>query len=108
MTHNGYTLTTEEVERKKRLFADCQRPRRAEPGDLLAAVIHAISGERACVPCDRRRRTMNGWGWWGCWRRRATIVGWILEEASKRGHAVDGSRARALFRAAIEEMRSRR
>ena len=46
---------------------------------------------------------MNAWGWMGCWQRRRQIVGWVVEEARRRGHDIRGSQVLSLLRAAVRE-----
>jgi hypothetical protein len=50
---------------------------------------------------------MNSWGWWGCWRNRAIIIGWLCEEAARRGHPVTPGDMGDLLRAAFKELRKR-
>jgi len=54
------------------------------PGDLLAYVIHEVTGEKVCGGCDQRRQQMNEWGWLGCLQNVATIYGWLQAECEKR------------------------
>lgn len=76
------------------------------PGDLLKIVIQKITGAVAGpnCSCNTRAAQMNAWGWCGCWRRRDVIVGWLSEEAARRGHEMDARRVRGLLRAAWREM----
>lgn len=78
-----------------------------KPGDLLARIIKKITGETGgrCA-CNAHKAQMNKWGWWGCWRERKTIIGWLCEEAAKRGHPIDKASAMALFKAALKELRT--
>ena len=80
---------------------------KTRPGHMLGTAIRLVTGEQAgggCA-CNDRRRLMDTWGWWGCWKRRGLIAGWLVEEAEKRGHAISGSKALGLLRAAIREVR---
>jgi hypothetical protein len=81
-------------------------PSRVQPGSLLSAVIFKITGKRACGACSARMRTMNENGWWWCWKNRATIVGWLVEEAKKRGHEIDENAVLGLFKAAFKESKT--
>jgi hypothetical protein len=76
----------------------------AKPGDLLARVIFEITGERGgfCACADRQRQ-MNARGWLWCWRNRALVIGWLCEEAAKRGHMIAAPRVAPLLRAALRE-----
>lgn len=78
-----------------------------KPGDLFGTIIFKITGQRTahCGVCGTRKAQMNIWGWWGCWRKRKTIIGWLIEEARKRGHSVDEQNVADLFKAAIKELR---
>jgi len=82
----------------------------ARPGDLLAIVIGKITGAHYTHTCDcaQRAAAMNEWGWWGCWTRRQMILGWLREEAAKRGHKVEQGAILELFLAAIRELQARR
>jgi len=82
-----------------------ETPRVVRPGDLLARIIHKITGIAPCAPCDARRRQMNQWGWWGCWKRRGEISGWIVVEAAKHGRTVESGTALGLLKAAWREVR---
>lgn len=77
------------------------------PGSLLAAAIKAVTGETPSPTCQctARARQMNEWGWWRCWRNREQIAGWLVEEAQKRGHAIEHGKALGLLRAAWREAR---
>lgn len=82
----------------------------ARPGDLLAWMIHRVTGVTpgpACS-CRTRQRQMNEWGWIGCLRNRATILAWIGDEAGKRGHQLGRAAALDLLRAAIREWKAQR
>lgn len=59
-------------------------PFRFRPGNVLAWMIRysGFSLEQ-CSGCNRRRRQMNDWGWFGCWSNRETIRGWIRERTEK-------------------------
>lgn len=80
------------------------------PGDLFSSIIHKITGRYAltCGRCLNRMGLMNQWGWWGCWRRRQEILGWITEEAAGRGHVVASDKLWTLFRAAWKEIHGHR
>lgn len=73
------------------------------PGYLLSLAIKKITGVNPCGYCIARIQTMNQWGWWGCWRKRKTIAGWLSEEARRRGHQVTESNALSLLMAAFKE-----
>jgi hypothetical protein len=81
---------------------------RFQPGAVFSTVIFKITGQHTanCGVCGRRKAQMNKWGWLGCLRpkNRKTIIGWLCEEAGKRGHQIDGSKMLALFKAAIREL----
>jgi hypothetical protein len=79
-----------------------------EPGDMLAWVIHKLTGAIPCGACDARRKQMNEWGWAGCTLHLGTIVRWITEEARKRGHEVDRLVIFSLIRAAWSEARKQK
>lgn len=80
------------------------------PGSLLTTAIKLITGADPGPQCSckHRARRMNEWGWWGCWRNRDTIAGWLVEEAQKRNHEIDKHKALSLFKAAWTEIRQRR
>lgn len=79
-----------------------ERKRRLKPGSLLATAIHHVTKETGTSTCNctARMNQMNAWGWWGCWRHRRTIAGWLTEEAAKRGHAIGERQALDLLKAA--------
>lgn len=80
------------------------------PGDLFSRIIHKITGRYAltCGRCNTRMGIMNSWGWWGCWRRRQEILGWLAEEAATRGHRVESDKLWTLFQAAWRELHAHR
>jgi hypothetical protein len=84
-------------------------PKILQPGDMLARLIERMIGE---VPgdcaCSSRQEQMNQWGWWGCWKHRNDIIGWLCEEAANRGHETEPVGARALFVAVLKELRNRK
>jgi hypothetical protein len=75
------------------------------PGSLLVFLIYKITGEKivGCSACSRRGKQMDVWGWWGCWRNREIILGWLVEEARKLGHTVERKTAFSLLKIAIRE-----
>ncbi|MEM1213438.1 MAG: hypothetical protein AAGI68_14215 [Planctomycetota bacterium] len=81
-----------------------------KPGSVLKVAIRLVTGDEpsAGCGCDGRARQMNAWGWWGSWRRRQTIAGWLVEEARTRGHELDQAGALPMLVAAWREVRSRR
>jgi hypothetical protein len=79
-----------------------------EPGDLLAFVIHKLTGAIPCGDCLGRKQQMNEWGWIGCMRNHRTIVKWLSEEAERRGHKTDQASIFQLFRVALREARKRK
>jgi hypothetical protein len=81
-----------------------------QPGDLFSTIILNITGKsiQNCGVCRERKRAMNKWGWWKCWLNRKIIIGWLCEEAAKRGHGIGGSEMLGLFKAAFRELRAKR
>jgi predicted Fe-S protein YdhL (DUF1289 family) len=100
------TLTEES---KKRLCVQRNRVNVARPGDVFSAVIHTITGRHAltCGVCQQRMKKMNDWKWFGCWRHRQEIIGWLQEEAAKRGHRITNDAALSLLKAALKEIHTR-
>jgi len=82
----------------------------ARPGDLLAWMIHRVTGVNPgpYCSCRQRQQQMNEWGWIGCLRNRATILAWIGDEAGKRGHVLGRAAAIDLLRAAFREWKAQR
>lgn len=80
----------------------------AKPGDLMAAIIFKVTGQRSgmCGPCAERVRQMNEWGWFRCWLNRKTILRWLAEEAAKRGHPIEEAKLTELLKIAFREARS--
>jgi hypothetical protein len=78
----------------------------ARPGDLLALLILRVTGQQSgnCA-CEQRQQQLNAWGWWQCYRNRTTVIGWLCEEAAKRGHPISADKALSLFKAALLEVR---
>ncbi len=76
------------------------------PGDVLSLMIKKVTGRHAatCGVCVARMRRMNEEGWWWSWKNRDLILGWLTDEAAKRGHAITDSHALSLFRATFAEM----
>jgi len=72
----------------------------ARPGDVLAWVIHQLTGSVPCSHCLRHADKMNEWGWLKCWLHRDEVLNWLTEEANKRGVAVEKSQLMDLLRAA--------
>jgi hypothetical protein len=81
-----------------------------QPGDMFSNVLKVITGRYAvtCGRCMNRMGEMNRWGWWGCWKNRETIIGWLLEEAAGRGHKVSREHVFSLLVAAFREIRRSR
>ena len=79
------------------------------PGALLSILIQQLTGKSSkdCAACSARAKQMNAWGWIGCWRSRATIAQWLIEEAGKLGHKTDESSVLLLLTAMIGEKLSR-
>ena len=73
-----------------------------QPGDILARVIHEMTGETPCGMCNARRQQMNEWGYVGCVREIKTICDWIQEEAQKRGKTLDASTVISAIWAAVK------
>lgn len=69
---------------------------------LLAGV--GITAEAGCA-CERHARQMNLWGPDECERRLEEIVGWLRQEASKRGLPFVDVLGRAIVRRAIRAAR---
>ena len=110
----GGNLVSHEIEIRTPISAaaptHAENPCTTGPGALLKRAIQTMTGDTpgpGCA-CNRRCKKMNDWGWWGCWRNRDTIAGWLVEEAAKRGHTVTPSAAMTLLRAAVKEARSPR
>lgn len=80
------------------------------PGSVLKVAIRLVTGEQPSsgCGCTDRAEQMNAWGWWGCWKQRKTIAGWLVEEARQRGHTLEADKALPLLLAAWREVRSRR
>jgi hypothetical protein len=91
---------------RERLCATPNKVIGPHPGDVLSLLIHKVTGRYAstCGVCVGRMKMMNDKGWWWCWKNRALILSWLTDEASKRGHAIEDSHAKTLFRAAFAEM----
>lgn len=81
-----------------------------QPGHIFSSVIRAITGRYAvtCGRCMERMGQMNKWGWWGCWKHRDTIIGWMMDEAAGRGHKVSRQQISSLWKAALAEIRRTR
>ena len=79
------------------------------PGRVLSSAIKAVTGESvlSCGTCGTRVQQMNEWGWLGCLKERQTIITWLQEAASLRGHQVDDTKAWQLLRAAWREARNK-
>jgi hypothetical protein len=77
------------------------------PGSLLSSLIFKVTGQstKTCGVCGARMGMMdrNGWRW--CWKNRSTIIGWVLDEAAKRGHKINNQVALALLKATFVEIR---
>jgi hypothetical protein len=80
---------------------------RFRPGSIFSTVIQKITGKTTatCGECGQHMRQMNEWGWWGCWKNRKTIIGWLREEAAKRGHDISDRAALDPLRAAFKELK---
>lgn len=76
------------------------------PGEMLAMLISQITGQypKTCGACNQRIQQMNEWGWIGSFHHRREIIGWLNEEARKRGHAISEKEVGSLFRAAFKEL----
>jgi len=81
-----------------------------KPGDMFSMIILKLTGQRTanCGVCGERKRQMNEWRWWGCWKHRHVIVGWMVEEARKRGHEIDNRAMYGLFVSAVKEVRNQK
>jgi hypothetical protein len=81
-----------------------------QPGDTLHFLIKRVTGAEPVGNCQclERMAKMNAWGWFGCWIRRWEIIGWLAEEATKRGHTIPEAEILPLFRAALSELQERR
>ncbi len=77
------------------------------PGEIFSLVIFKITGQKTanCGICGQRKMQMNRWGWWGCWKNRKVLTGWLIEEAKKRGHDINEDSALSLLKAALKETR---
>lgn len=64
---------------------------KAQPGDVLASVIHAALRIKPCDDCDADRAWMNRLGWRGCWDNRNAICARIQARAKDQGIVVDDS-----------------
>lgn len=108
----GYLLIEEERYRELcQKYSAWKTPvREFGPGALLSILIQQITGKSSpgCALCSARAKQMNGWGWIGCWRERATITQWLVEEAAKLGYKTDRNKVLLLLTAAIGEKLSRR
>lgn len=80
-----------------------------QPGDLLANLIHTVTGQHigSCGICRQRMGQMNEWGWWGSWKNRKLIIGWICKEAAARGHPISEAAVRPLLVVAWRELHRR-
>ena len=80
-----------------------------KPGDVLRNLIHSITGKMPTnnCSCAERVRRMNEWGWVGCLLHKDTIIGWLSDEARKRGHALSDDSAFELLKAGLSELRTR-
>ena len=83
-------------------------PRRSpgQPGTTLAAMLFAMGVRKESCDCHRHAEQMDEWGPDECGRRVPEIVGWLREEARKRGARFSERGATALVRIAV--WRSRR
>src|SRR5690606_15863195 len=79
------------------------------PGDVVKLVLSRLGyTATAGCGCERFRRQMNQWGWWGCAiTHRAEVVAWFTAKAREQGIEVDGRGVLALLRAAWREARKR-
>lgn len=70
----------------EKLFEPMQsaKPSLTQPGDLLAYVIHEVTGIAICGACEGRRAEINAWGWSGALQNVGTIYGWLKAECEKR------------------------
>src|SRR5205823_5941004 len=96
---------------QKRLCVDSKPvPKGPQPGYLFSSIIHKVTGRSAltCGVCGQRMKKMNDWGWWGCWKHRQEILGWLSEAAADRGHNISNAQAWSLFRAAWRELADQR
>lgn len=75
----------------------------AELKRLLARWL-GVKDSQGCR-CDARAHKMNLWGCDGCEQRLDTIVGWLRDEAGRRGLPFFKPAASALVRAAIRAAR---
>ncbi len=77
------------------------------PGSLLSSLIFKITGQstKSCGICGARMAMMNKNGWWWCWKNRKMIIGWLIEEAKKRGRDINEASALSLLKAALKETR---
>ena len=78
-------------------------PKSPKPGDIMKFAINQITGVTPCGSCLNRAKQMNEWGWFGCWKNKATIVEWVSEEASKRGHVITSDKILSILRAGFKE-----
>ena len=78
------------------------------PGQVLSKAIELLLGKavKGCFRCRRQASQMNEWGWWGCWKQRKLIAGWISNEARRFGHNLDESAALTLLGKTIKSFNS--
>jgi hypothetical protein len=78
------------------------------PGDMFSWIIKKITGESPCWRCQERIQQMNKWGWMECWRQQQVIIGWLVDEARRRGHVITYKVATDMLLAAWKEYRQNR
>lgn len=74
-------------------------------GSLLHWALKDLAGQdvSAGCGCGARIAEMNSRGYWWCWKNRKVIMGWLQEEAVKRGIQVDDSRLSSIIKAGFRE-----
>ena len=75
---------------------------RVRPGDLVAGVLKQLGVVKvSCARCQQKQREMNALGWWGCWKRRAELVQWFVDQARRFGITVESETAWGLLKAGL-------
>ena len=77
-------------------------PTTLQPGDVLAALIHANTGIIPCQTCQQFQIWMNSLGWLGCWKERAAICQRLKTEAAAQKIVVPEATIISLVETAIK------
>lgn len=84
------------------------RNRRFAVGNVLARVIGAATDAKPCSRCQARAARMTRWGWWASLTtHRAEVLGWLTDEARRRGHKIGRRQIISLIIAAAKEVIAR-